>query len=79
MEMVVNSIELQKRNATDKELPIQFLQFIYYYNEGLRACTIASFASIINSRIYKRWEDVIFNIQLMIYSFNMLSSHKLAI
>ena len=26
MEMVVSSIELQKLNATDKELPIQFLQ-----------------------------------------------------
>ena len=27
MEMVVSSIELQKLNATDKELPIQFMQF----------------------------------------------------
>ena len=27
MEMVVNSVETHKLNATDKELPIQFLQF----------------------------------------------------
>ena len=27
MEMVVSSVEMHKLNATDKELPIQFLQF----------------------------------------------------
>ena len=27
MEMVVSSVEIHKLNATDKELPIQFLQF----------------------------------------------------
>ena len=58
MEMVVNSVEMHKLNATDKELPIQFAVH-YYYNEGLWACTITSFSSIISSRFYKRWEDVI--------------------
>ena len=38
--------------------PTTFIESLVSNNDGLWACTITSFASIINSRI-KRWEDVI--------------------